>query len=575
MSKENSLDSIIKEDKKISRRGFLKTSMAAGMVSGAAIIGGGGLSSFIAGCTTKEQFDTIIANGVIYCGDGKAPINGSIGIRDGKIAAIGKIGKSCDKLIDAQGLAVSPGFIDIHTHTDTNLLQAPLGDSRIYQGVTTDIGGNCGDSPFPYSDEYFASKQGQSRFGYPFWQDIDGFYAALKDKKIGINYKSYTGQGQLRSAVVGDNNVAATPEQLVKMCGILDKEMEMGSLGLSCGLEYAPGSYATNEEIVELCKVVAKHDGLFAIHMRNEDDRVEESIMEAIDIARKSGVRLQISHLKAQNAANWHKGPNMLKIIEEARKEGINVAFDRYPYVAFSTGLTSFIPLDLRDGSDEDILKRLNNKTLSDKIGAYAESRVKRLGGPQNVLIAACRNAENAAYSGKNIEECCKISGMDPWPMIRHLLISENLGVQMAGFAMTEDNVKMFLAHELGMPASDGSVYSPEGPLGSSIPHPRSYGTFQRFFGKYIREDKICDLATGIYKCTALPASRIGLKDRGLITPGYAADIVIFNPETIIDTADYSNPHQFGKGVEHVIVNGQHTIENGKYNGCELKGMIV
>ena len=174
-----------------------------------------------------------------------------------------------------------------------------------------------------------------------------------------------------------------------------------------------------------------------------------------------------------------------------------------------------FIPLDLRDGSDEDILKRLNNKTLSDKIGAYAESRVKRLGGPQNVLIAACRNAENAAYSGKNIEECCKISGMDPWPMIRHLLITENLGVQMAGFAMTEDNVKMFLAHELGMPASDGSVYSPEGPLGSSIPHPRSYGTFQRFFGKYVREDKVCDLATGIYKCTALPASRIGLKDRG------------------------------------------------------------
>ena len=159
--------------------------------------------------------------------------------------------------------------------------------------------------------------------------------------------------------------------------------------------------------------------------------------------------------------------------------------------------------------------------------------------------------------------------------MIRHLLITENLGVQMAGFAMTEDNVRMFFAHELGMPASDGSVYSPEGPLSSSIPHPRSYGTFQRFFGKYVREDKVCDLATGIYKCTALPASRIGLKDRGLITPGYAADIVIFNPDTIIDTADYNNPHQLGNGVEHVIVNGQHTIENGKYNGCELKGTIV
>ena len=561
------------DDKKISRRGFLKMSATAGV--GAALLGGGSMSAFIAGCTTKSQFDTIITNGVIYCGDGKAPIQGGVAIKDGKIAAIGKVGKSCDRLIDAKGMAVSPGFIDIHTHTDTNLLEAPLGDSRIFQGVTTDIGGNCGDSPFPYSDAYFASKQGQLRYGYPFWQDIDGFYNALRDKKIGINYKSYTGQGQLRSAVVGDNNVPATKEQIEKMCYILDKEMEMGSLGLSCGLEYAPGSYANNAEIVELCKVVAKHNGLFAIHMRNEDDRVEESIQEAIAIARESGVRLQISHLKAQNAANWHKGPNMLKIIETAHAEGIDVTFDRYPYVAFSTGLTSFIPLDLRDGSTADILKRLNTKSISDKIGVYADSRVKRLGGAQNVLIAACRNAENAAYSGKNIEECCKISGMDPWPMIRHLLITENLGVQMAGFAMTEENVRMFLAHQLGMPASDGSVYSPEGPLSTAIPHPRSYGTFQRFFGKYIREDKICDLATGIYKCTALPASRIGLTDRGLITPGYAADIVIFNPDTIIDTSDYSNPHQLGKGVEHVIVNGQHTIENGKYNGCELKGMVL
>ncbi len=572
MSKEKSL---IDNQSRMSRRGFLKTSFSAGVVGGAAIIGGGGLSSIIAGCTTREQFDTIITNGIIYCGDGKAPITGSVGIRDGKIAAIGKIGKSCTKLIDAQGLAVSPGFIDIHTHTDTNLFQAPLGDSRIFQGVTTDIGGNCGDSPFPYSDEYFATKKDTLRYGFPYWQDIDGFYSALTAKKIGINYKSYTGQGQLRSAVVGDKNVPATKEQIAKMCSILDKEMEMGSLGLSCGLEYAPGSYATDEEIVELCKVVAKHNGLFAIHMRNEDDRVEESIQEALNIARKSGVRLEISHLKAQNAANWHKGPNMLKIIEDARKEGVDVTFDRYPYVAFSTGLTSFIPLDLRDGSGADIMKRLKNNAISAKIGKYADSRMKRLGGPQNVLVAACENPVNAAYSGKNIEEICKMSGMQPWEAVRHLLITENLGVQMAGFAMTEENVRMFLAHELGMPASDGSVYSPEGPLSTEIPHPRSYGTFQRFFGKYIREDKICDLATGIYKCTALPASRIGLKDRGLIAPNYAADIVIFNPDTITDTSDYSNPHQLGKGVEHVIVNGQHTIENGKYNGCELKGMIV
>ena len=562
----------MENDKKMSRRGFLKTSVSAGALAGAASLLGGG---FIASCTTREQFDTIITNGIVYCGDGKAPIKGDIGIKEGKIAAIGKIGKSCDKLIDAKGLAVSPGFIDIHTHTDTNLLQAPLGDSRIYQGVTTDIGGNCGDSPFPYSDAYYESRKGDMRYGFPFWQDIDGFYNALREKKIGINYKSYTGQGQLRSAVVGDKNVKATKEDIAKMCAILDKELEMGSLGLSCGLEYAPGSYASDEEIIELCKVVAKHNGLFAIHMRNEDDHVEEAIKEALDIARKSGARLEISHLKAQNEPNWHKGPNMIKLIEDARSSGVDVTFDRYPYIAFSTGLTTFIPLELRDGSNADILKRLNNKATSDKIGAYAESRVKRLGGAQNVLIAACFNPENSAYSGKNIAQCCEISGMEVWPMIRHLLISENLGVQMSCFAMTEDNVRMFLSHKLGMPASDGSVYSPQGPLSTEIPHPRSYGTFQRFFGKYVREDKICDLATGIYKCTALPASRIGLKDRGLIAVNYAADIVVFNPDTIIDTADYSNPHQLGKGIEHVIVNGQHTIENGVYNGCELKGCVL
>lgn len=573
--KNKPLNDIVNDNEKISRRGFLKTSVTAGVVSGAAILGSGSIGSFIAGCTTKEQFDTIIANGVIYCGDGKAPIKGDIGIRNGKIAAIGKIGKSCDKLVDAKGLAVSPGFIDIHTHTDTNLLEAPLGDSRIYQGITTDIAGNCGDSPFPYSDQYFSSKQGTQRFGYPFWQEIDGFYDALRKNTIGINFKSYTGQGQLRSAIVGDNNIPATKEQIQKMCNILDKEMEMGSLGLSCGLEYAPGSYASDEEITELCKIVAKNNGLFAIHMRNEDDRVEEAIAEAIAIARNSGVRLQISHLKAQNATNWHKGPNMIKLIEEANASGMDIAFDRYPYIAFSTGLTSFIPLSERDGSRKDILARLNNPAKSAVIGKYADSRIKRLGGAQNVLIAACENPENSQYSGKNIEECCKISGMDTWPMIKHLLISENLGVQIAGFAMTEENVKMFLAHPLAMPASDGSVYSPEGRLGKEIPHPRSYGTFPRFFGKYIREDKICDLSTAIYKCTALPASRIGLKNRGLLTPDYAADIVIFNPDTIIDTADYKNPHQFAKGIEHVFVNGQHTIEAGKYNGCTLKGMIV
>ncbi len=526
-----------------------------------------------------NNFDTVITNGLIYNGERTLPYSGNIGIKDGKIKDIWTDGADNDlycnaKIINANGLVVCPGFIDIHTHTDTNLLEAPLGDSRIFEGITTDIGGNCGDSPFPYSDENYMANKSNLRFGFPYWKDIDGFYDSLRKKGIGINYKSYTGQGQLRSAVVGNNNVECTKEQLKKMCNILSFEMEAGSVGLSCGLEYAPGSYASDTEIAELCKVVAKYNGLFAIHMRNEDDRVEEAVAEAIKIAQASGVRLQISHLKAQNAANWHKAEALIRQIEKAESEGVNIAFDRYPYIAFSTGLTSFIPLNDRQGTTSDIIARLKNPIKEKEIGKYALSRIERLGGSKNVLIAACDNEKNKIFAGKNIEECCKISGLDTWPQIRELLISEDLKVQIVGFAMKEENVQLFLSHKLGMPASDGSVYSPCGQLGKEMPHPRSYGTFPRFLGKYVREDKICNLQTAIHKCTALPASQLGLKNRGLLKIGYGADIVIFNDKTILDTATFSHPHQFPIGIEHVIVNGSHTIAHAKVND-KLNGIIL
>ncbi len=555
--------------KKISRRSFLKVTALT-----SAAFGFGFHDSRKLGIGVNQPFDTIIKNGVIYTGDGKAPIKGDIAIKNGKIAAIGNLGSSADQIIDAKGDAVSPGFIDIHTHTDTKLLQCPRGDSRIFQGVTTDVGGNCGYSPFPFSDAYFAKKRGTLREGYPFWQDIDGFYDALRKNKIGINYGSLSGQGDIRSSVVGDNNVPATKKQMEKMKSVLEREMEMGSLGLSCGLEYAPGSYASDDEIVELCKVVAKHDGFFAIHMRNEDDEVEKAVSEAIKIAKKSGVRLQISHLKAQNANNWHKGEALLKLIERGKSDGVNIGFDRYPYIAFSTGLTSFIPLNDRQGSNKEILARLKNDAKAEKIGEYAVSRINRLGGPQNVVLTSLKLPDNQTFNGRSVAECCEITKKEPWQFIRELLIEEQLGPDMIGFAMTENNVKLFLSHPLGMPASDGSVYSPEGVLGKGMPHPRSYGTFPRFLGKYCREEKIIDLATAIHKCTALPASRIGLKERGLLIPNYAADIVIFNPDTIIDRATFAEPHQFPDGIKYVIVNGEIAVKEGKHTG-KLAGEII
>lgn len=536
---------------KISRRGFLKSSLFAGAAIGLGF-------SDITSLKANNQFDTIIKNGLIYNGELRPPVEGDIAIKNGRIAAIGDLGNNADRVIDAGKQAISPGFIDIHTHTDANMMEAPLGDSKIYQGVTLDIGGNCGDSPFPSNR----------------WEDKAQFFSDYSTQQRGINYGTLIGQGSLRSRFVGDNDTPATKGQIKSMVSYIERQMETGAVGISCGLEYTPGSYAPEEEIVELCKAVARHNGLFTIHMRNEDDRVEISLAESIRIARASGVRLQISHLKAQNAANWHKAPMLLKMIDEARASGVDIAFDRYPYIAFSTGMSTFIPLNERQGSTDEILVRLESPSISQKIGEYARSRFERLGGPQNIVITSCNVPENKRFIGMNVAEASQLVGLEAWDFVRKLLVEERVNVDIIGFAMTEENVSMFLSHPLGMPASDGSVYSPVGKLGEMMPHPRSYGTMPRFFGKYVREQKLMSLEKAVHKATALPASRLALKDRGLLVPGYRADIVVFNPDTIIDRATFAQPHQFSIGIEHVFVNGIWTIANGKATG-KMGGALI
>ncbi len=536
---------------KISRRGFIKSSLFAGAALGLGF-------SDITKLRANNRFDTIIRNGLIYNGELRAPVKGDIAIKNGRISALGDLGTSADKVIDAGGNVISPGFIDIHTHTDANMMEAPLGDSKIYQGVTLDIGGNCGDSPFPSSR----------------WENKEAFFADYARQSRGINYGTLIGQGTVRGRFVGDNDTPATADQIKAMVSYVESQMEMGAAGISCGLEYVPGSYAPEAEIAELCKAVARHNGLFAIHMRNEDDRVEVALAEAIRIAKASGVRLQVSHLKAQNAANWHKAPMLLKMIEDAKSSGVDIAFDRYPYIAFSTGMSTFIPLAERQGTTDEILKRLESPAISNKIGEYARSRFERLGGPQNIVITSCRQEANKRYIGMNVADASELAGLEAWEFVRRLLVEERISVDIIGFAMREENVSMFLSHPLGMPASDGSVYSPYGKLGESMPHPRSYGTMPRFFGKYVREQKLMNMETAVHKVTALPASRLALKERGLLVPGYHADIVVFNPDTIMDKATFANPHQFPDGIEYVFVNGVLTLANGKGTGA-LGGVLL
>lgn len=541
------------------RRHFIKTTALAA-------------TGIIVGCSVKNEFNVIIKNGLIVDGSGSKPFISDLGIRNDKIFAIDRnINNSADLIIDAEDLAVSPGFIDIHTHTDVELIVNPTADSKIFQGVTTEISGNCGYSPFPLNNKDFQEFDKDLFERYEIhsnWKNIAEFYSRLEKAKISINYASFTGHGNLRAFIVGKDDVVPTPDQMREMKNVLAKSIEMGSLGLSTGLEYSPGSYAKTDELIELSKIVGNKNGVYATHMRNEDDTVEEAIEEALRICREADVSLQISHLKAGNPANWHKVDNMLKMIDTAYNSGMPVSADRYPYIAYGTGLSTFIPLWARQGDTDDLINRLQDNSQIKRIYDYAESRANRIGGWNKVVISSCFTDANKKFEGKSIKEAAS-ENKNEFEFIRNLIIEERNRVNIIGFAMNEDNLKKVLSHPLVMIGSDGSAVSPTGKLSHGKPHPRYYGTFPRVLGKYVREEKLFDLAAGVKKMTSMPAAKLGLKNRGQIQKGNYADLVIFDPSKIIDKATFVNPHQLAVGINYVFVNGKLTIKNGKHLGAK------
>ena len=537
-----------------------------------------GTLGLVSGCRFFNQFDVIIKNGTIVDGSGNSAVKQDLGIIGEKIAAIGDLkNATASTVIDATDHVLSPGFIDIHTHTDMELLVNPTADSKIMQGVTTEVSGNCGSSPFPLNETDFTEMDSRIFEKYGFhvsWRDTAGFLRALEDKRVAMNYATFTGHGDLRSFAVGKNDVPATSAQLKKMQEILARSMAEGSFGLSTGLEYAPGSYASTAELVELNKIVARHNGVYATHMRSEDVLLEEAVQEALQICEEAQVSLQISHLKACNQANWHKIDGVLETIERAAESGVPVKADRYPYIAYGTGLSAFLPLWSRQGTTEEILARLLDKTESVKIEAYTESRGKNIGGWDRVVISSCNSQENKVWEGKSILTSAGEQGKTCFQFIRDILVEEKNQVGIVGFAMDENNLKKVLASPSVMVGSDGNAVAPTGKLGVGKPHPRFYGAFPRVLGKYAREDKIFDLATAVKKMTSMPADKLGLKQRGLIAKDYFADIVVFNPETVIDKATFADPHQFAAGIEHVLVNGKLTVRDGKHTKA-LAGSVL
>ncbi|MEN8227029.1 MAG: D-aminoacylase [Bacteroidota bacterium] len=545
---------------KISRREFSLT-VAAGTLG------------LITGCSTTNRFDILIKNGLIIDGSGTQALKKDIGIIGNRIVAIDDLKSStADLMIDASNLVVSPGFIDIHTHTDIGLFVNSNAESKIHQGVTTEVSGNCGYSPFPLNDVDFLEMDTDTFEQYGIhidWRNADGFLRRLEEQKSSINYATFTGHGSLRSYVMGRNDIQATPEQLKEMKDLLERSMADGSFGLSTGLEYAPGSYSSTEELIGLNRIVAKNGGIHATHIRSEDDHVEEAIQEALQICKQAEVSTQISHLKTANHANWNKIEHVLEMIHNASDSGLAVTADRYPYIAYSTGLTMFLPLWSRQGSIKEILSRLQDKAMAQKIKEYVEDKGERIGGWDRVVISSCFSEKNKIWEGKSVFACANELGTTPFEFIRNILVEEKNRVQIVGFGMDENNLKKVLSSSFVMIGSDGTAVAPHGRLAEGKPHPRYYGTFPRVLGKYAREEKLFELTTAVKKMTSMPAAKLGLHNRGLIAKDYFADVVLFNPETVIDNASFTDPHQFPSGIEYVIVNGEITINNGKHTGAQ------
>lgn len=555
-----------------SRRNFLRRTGLAG--AGAAV---GGLSTMLDGCAIAQRYDVIIRGGQVIDGTGAAPVAADIAIEGDRIVQIGPVQGSARNTIDASGKIVCPGFIDIHSHTDLSLLVDPRAESKIRQGVTTEVAGQDGSSLAPLTDARLRSlRDGYGRrYGVDIeWTDFTGLFDTLEQQGIGLNFISLAGQGTIRGYVVGYENVPAGARQIDAMKDLVDQAMSEGAWGLSSGLEYTPGSFAGEDEIAELGRVAAGYSGFYATHMRNEDDFLVEAVSEAISTARKAEIALQIAHFKASGRRNRDKVAVCFDMIEQAIEEGMDITLDRYPYIAYATTLQNLFPTRFRTGGAEAFVSRLQSPDVLPAMKQAAVDKVDMLGDWSAVLITSVGRAENQDYIGRRVSEIVARNGQDPFEFVRELLIAENGSVGMVGFGMSEEEIASVLTHPLVMVASDGGAAAVSGPLSETTPHPRYYGTFPRVLGKYCREETLFDLPTAVHKMTGLPARRLGLADRGRIDVGLVADLVVFDPDTVIDRADFMNPHQYAQGIESVLVNGAVVIDGGEHTGA-LPGKVL
>ena len=524
----------------------------------------------------QTRYDVIIRGGTVYDGSGKAPIRADIGIKGDKIAAVGDLRKAtAAQIVDASGLAVAPGFINMLSWSTESLIVDPRSLGELKQGVTTQIMGE-GWSMGPLNDrmkKQMKDDQGDIKFDVE-WTTLSDYLKYFEKRGVSQNVASYLGATTIRTYVLGESDVQPTSAQMQQMRDLVENEMRDGALGIGSSLIYAPAFYAKTEELIEMCKVASKYKGKYISHMRSEGNRLEEAVDELIRISREANIPAEIYHLKAAGKNNWPKMDKVIAKVEAARKSGLKITADMYNYPAGATGLDAAMPPWVLDGGYTELYKRIQDPSTRKKIIEEIRTPTDKwenlylaAGSADRLLLVGFKNDKLKPLTGKTLAEVAKMRGTDPENTILDLVLEDQSRVGTVYFLMDEENIKKQIKIPWVSFGSDAESMAPEGNFLKSNPHPRAYGNFARLLGKYVREEKVIPLEEAIRRLTSLPAGNLGLDRRGMLKKGYFADVVIFDPNTIADRATFEKPHQFAVGVRDVFVNGTQLLKNGDHTG--------
>ena len=526
------------------------------------------------------MLDYLIINGNIIDGSGGDPNETNIGIKGDKICFIGKNAVSAKNVIDAKGLIVSPGFIDTHTHSEFTLLADSRAEGKISQGVTTEINGNCGLSAAPLYKEALEQREADLKELdiKERWTTLGEYLGILEKRGITINFATLCGHGNIRASVMGYKDKKPESIEMAEMKKLLKEAIQDGAKGLSTGLIYPPGVYSDTEELIELCRslnpqsTIQNPKFIYTSHIRSEGDKLIESLEEVIRIAKETGIKVHVSHIKTSGKYNWGKIDKAIELMERARDEGIGLTCDRYPYIASSTDLDAILPSWMYEGGRDEEIKRLHDPDIRAELKSILSSRPDDYW--KNIHISSVAKDENRWMEGENIFNISQRMGKVIEDAVIDILIDEELRAGAIFFSMNEENLKRFLSLPYTMVGSDSSARSFSGITRNGKPHPRGFGTFPRFIGKYVRDEGLMPLPEAIKRITHLPAETFGLKHRGLIKEGYYADVVLFDYERIIDKATFDDPFQRGDGIEYVFVNGALAYKQGRYSE-RLSGRVL